>query len=81
MDRLQNESQQMFALCDQREEEQGYMIGQNPKAEVAPFLSAEIGIKKAVLKRDVAVNRWGESRAKTPGEEAERILDKKNLCF
>ena len=25
------------------------MIGQNPKAEVAPFLSAEIGIKNLVF--------------------------------
>ena len=36
MDRRQNESQQMFALCDQGKEEKRLMIGQNPKAEVAP---------------------------------------------
>ena len=61
----QNESQQMFALCDQmdkeggigtysspnessdrvKEEERGWVIGRNPKAEVAPFSSLEIGIK------------------------------------
>ena len=33
------------------------MIGQYPKAEVAPFSSAEIGIRKSVLKTDIAVNR------------------------
>ena len=33
------------------------MIGQNPKAEVTPFSSAETGIRKGVLKTDVAVNR------------------------
>ena len=35
-DRLQNESQQMFAFCDQGKEEKRLMIGQNPKAEVGP---------------------------------------------
>ena len=74
----QNESQQMFALCDRmdkevgiwtysspkkspdrvKKEERGRMIGQYSKAEVAPFLSAERGIRKSVLKTDVAVNRW-----------------------
>ena len=32
----QSESQQMCALCDQGKEEKRLMIGQNPKAEVAP---------------------------------------------
>ena len=32
-----------------KEEERGQVIGQNPKAEVAPFSSAEIGIKNLVL--------------------------------
>ena len=32
------------------------MVGQNPKAEVAPFSSAEIGIKNLVLRTEVAVN-------------------------
>ena len=65
----QNESQQMFALCDRmdkevgiwtyssrnelpdrvKKEERGQMIGQYSKAEVAPFPSAEIGIRKSVL--------------------------------
>ena len=71
----QNESQQMFALCDWmdkegehwdsspnespdrvKEGERGRMIGQNPKAEVAPFSSAEIGTRKSVLKTEVAVH-------------------------
>ena len=41
-----------------KEEERGQMIGQYPKVEVAPFLSAEIGIRKSVLKTEVAMNRW-----------------------
>ena len=64
----QNESQQMFVLCDRmdkggiwtysspnespdrvKEEERGRMIGQYSKEEVAPFSSAEIGIRKSVL--------------------------------
>ena len=73
----QNESQQMFALCDRmdkegdildrdsspnespdrvKEEERGRMIGQNPKTEVAPFSSAEIGINNLVYRTEVAVN-------------------------
>ena len=64
----QNESQQMFVLCDRmdkergiwtyispnesldgvKEEERGRMIGQYTKAEVAPFSSAEIRIRKSV---------------------------------
>ena len=76
----QNESQQMFAFCDQmykegeildrdsspnespdrvKEGERGRMIGQNPKAEVAPFLSAEIGMKHGVFSTEVAVRRQG----------------------
>ena len=59
-DRLQNESQQMFALCDQGKEEKRLMIGQNPKAEAAPSsVSRNRGKRKSVLKRDVVVNRWG----------------------
>ena len=64
----QNESQQMFALCDRmdkaggiwtygspnespdrvKEDERGRMISPYTKAEVAPFSSAEIGIRKSV---------------------------------
>ena len=43
-----NESQQMFALCDRMVKERVRMIGQYSKAEVAPFSSAEIGIRKSV---------------------------------
>ena len=54
----QNESQQMFALCDRMVKERGRMIGQYTKAEVVPFSSEEIGIRKSVLKTDVAMNAW-----------------------
>ena len=46
------------------------MIGQNPKAEVAPFSSAEIGIKNLVFRTEVGVTRCVDTVAKTPGEEA-----------
>ena len=42
-----------------KEEERGQMIGQNPKAEVAPFSSAEIGMKNGVFRTEVAVRGWG----------------------
>ena len=32
------------------------MIGQNPKAEVAPFSSADIGIKNLVFRTEVTMN-------------------------
>ena len=35
------------------------MIGQNPKAEVAPVSSTEIGIKNLVFRTEVAVRGWG----------------------
>ena len=37
----QNESQQIFALCDRMVKERGQMIDQNPKVEVAPFFVSE----------------------------------------
>ena len=40
-------------------EERGQVIGQNPKAEVAPFSSAEIGIKNLVFRTEVAVRGRG----------------------
>ena len=46
-----------------KEEERGQVIGQNPKAEVAPFSLAEIGIKNLVFLTEVAV-RWRGSDAK-----------------
>ena len=47
------------------------MIGKNPKAEVAPFfVSGNRDKEYQFLKRDVVVNRWGESHAKAPGKEA-----------
>ena len=74
-DRLQNESQQMFALCDQgKKEDRGEMIGQNPKAEVAPSSVSGNRDKERVLKRDVVVNRWGESRAKLRAKHHNRDL-------
>ena len=54
------------------------MIGQNPKAEVAPFSSAEIGNKEFSFRTAVGVTRCVDTVAKTPGEEAKKsILDKK----
>ena len=35
------------------------MIGQNPKAEVEPFSSAEIGVKNLVLRTEVTVRGGG----------------------
>ena len=46
------------------------MIGHNPKAEVAPFSSAEIGIRKSVFRTAVGVTKCFDTVAKTPGEEA-----------
>ena len=46
------------------------MIGQNPKPEVAPFSSAEIGTKNLVFRTAVGVIRCIDTVAKTPGEEA-----------
>ena len=40
-----------------REEERGWMIGQYSKAEVAPFSSAEIGIRKSVFRTEITMNR------------------------
>ena len=42
-----------------KEEERGQVIGQNPKAEVAPFSSAEIGMKNLVFRKEVAVRGQG----------------------
>ena len=46
------------------------MIGQNPKAEVASFSSAEIGIKNLVFRTAIGVTRCVDTVAKIPGEEA-----------
>ena len=53
-----------------KDEERGRMIGQNPKAEVAPFSSVEIRMKKRVLERR---SPWTDRRisCQTLGEEAE----------
>ena len=53
-----------------REEERGQVICQNPKAEVAAFSSAEIGMKNLVFRTAVGVTRCVDTVAKTPGEEA-----------
>ena len=55
-----------------KEEERGQVIGQNPKAEVAPFLSAEIGIKNSVFWIEVAVRGWG-SDAKLRAKKQSRV--------
>ena len=46
------------------------MIGQNPKAEVALFSSAEIGKKNITFRAAVGVTRCVDTVAKTPGEES-----------
>ena len=53
-----------------KEEKRGQVIGENPKAEVARFSSAEIGIKNLVFRTAVGVTRCVDTVAKTPGEEA-----------
>ena len=53
-----------------KEEERGRMIGQYSKAEVAPFSSAEIGIRKSIFRTVVGMTRCVDTVAKTPGEEA-----------
>ena len=91
----QNESQQMFALCDRmdkegvildrdsspnespdrvKEEERGRMIGQNPKAEVTPFSSAEIGIKNISFENGGRRERTGESHAKLQAKKQSRVF-------
>ena len=55
-----------------KEEERGQVIGQNPKVEVAPFSSAEIGIKNLVLKTEVAVGGQG-SDAKLRAKKQSRV--------
>ena len=53
-----------------KEEERGQVIGQNPKAEVAPFSSAEMGKKNLVFEDRGHRERTG-IWCQTPGEEAE----------
>ena len=53
-----------------KEEESGQVIGQNPKAEVAPFSSAEIGKKKSFFQDRGRHERTG-IWCQTPGKEAE----------
>ena len=54
------------------------MIGQNPKAEVAPFFVSGNRNTEISFRTAVGVTRCVNTVAKTPGEEAERILDKVN---
>ena len=56
-------------LLTGKEEERGRMIGQYPKAEVAPFSSAEIEIRKSVFWNGGHDEQISESHAKTLGEE------------
>ena len=48
------------------------MIGQYPKAEVVPFLSVEIGIRKLVLKDICHREQMGESHAKLRAKKQNR---------
>ena len=45
------------------------MIGQNPKAEVAPFSSAEIGKKNISFEERCRCEQMGQISSQTPGEE------------
>ena len=57
-----------------KEEERGRMIGQNPKAEVAPFSSAEIEKKKEFSFQDGGRReRTGESHAKLRAKKQSRV--------
>ena len=47
------------------------MIAQNPKAEVAPFPSAEIGITKISFEERCRCEQMGRISCQTPGEEPE----------
>ena len=47
------------------------MIGKNPKAEVALFLSVEIGIKNISFEERCRREQMGRISCQTPGEETE----------
>ena len=49
------------------------MIGQKPKAEVAPFSSAEIGIKNISFEGGGRRERTGESHAKLRAKKQSRV--------
>ena len=51
------------------------MIGQNPKADVAPFLSADIGIKNLVFEGGGRRERTGESHAKLRAKKQSRVSE------
>ena len=55
-----------------KEEERGQVSGQNPKAEVAPFSSAERRIKNLVYRTEVAVRGLG-SDAKLRAKKQSRV--------
>ena len=55
-----------------KEEKRGQVIGQNPKAEVAPFSSAEIRRKEFSFLDRGRRERTG-IWCQTPGEEAEQL--------
>ena len=55
-----------------KEEERAQVIGQNPKAEVALFSSAEIGMKNLVFRTQVAMRGWG-SDAKLREKKQSRV--------
>ena len=55
------------------EEKREQVIGQNPKAEVAPFSSAEMGIRKLVFWTEVVVRGRG-SGAKLRAKKQSRVF-------
>ena len=96
----QNESQQMFALCDRmdkeggiwtyrspnespdrvKEEERGQMIGQYSIAEVAPFSSAEMGIKNMSFEDRCRREQTGESHAKLQAKKQNQGFQDNYWC-
>ena len=70
--------QQMFALCDQGKEEKRLMIGQNPKAEVAPSsLSRNRGKKKISFEERCRREQMGAKEPVSCQDFKERLKKRK----
>ena len=87
----QNESQQMFALWpgerdsspkespDTGRKIEAKWLARTLRQKWHLFPSAEIGVKNISFEKRCRGEQMGQISCQTPGEEAERILDKKNL--
>ena len=64
-----------------KEEERGWMIGLYTKAEVAPFSSVEIGIRKSVLGQQLEWQDGGHCGQDSGWRSEIELLDKKNWCL